>query len=143
MAYHCDFIYIRGTMVRFTGGLLLFTALSTAAPSQHNEPSNRAQQVLRSSTVGQTDKSRKLQGRFLHITGNLRDGHTDLTRAGLTSMQTFTLIHSISPVQIPKATTHAMQAKENTAQATLELRLRIVTHPSLSSMRHSNGSKGI
>ena len=55
-------------MVRFTGGILLFTALTAARPS-----SPSGQHVLDVSASTKADNSRQLQGKFLHIT----DVHPD------------------------------------------------------------------
>ena len=51
-------------MVRFTGGLLLFTAYAATISAAN---SNGQQQVLQQ--PNSANAQRKLQGRFLHITG--------------------------------------------------------------------------
>lgn len=50
-------------MVRFTGGLLLFSAYAAAVPAVTYQ-----QQILQRPLTSNTAQ-RRLQGRFLHITG--------------------------------------------------------------------------
>jgi endopolyphosphatase len=62
-------------MVHFTGGLLLFSAfrLSLAAPADKTRGQAQAQQVLLPESKKEAPPQRKLQGRFLHITGTASD----------------------------------------------------------------------
>ncbi|KAJ9498313.1 Endopolyphosphatase [Exophiala xenobiotica] len=55
-------------MVRFTGGLLLFSALALAAPRNPLPHGQENQQVLINPASKSQPGHRKLQGRFLHIT---------------------------------------------------------------------------
>jgi hypothetical protein len=56
-------------MVRFTGGLLLFSAFSLAAPADRASSALSVQQVIAPQANIELASPRKLQGRFLHITG--------------------------------------------------------------------------
>lgn len=56
-------------MVRFTGGLLLFSAFALAAPPKPLAHGQGAQQVLINPATKSQSGPRKLQGKFLHITG--------------------------------------------------------------------------
>jgi hypothetical protein len=58
-------------MVRFTGGLLLFSALAFAVPTERTQvPLQHSQEILNEARKPPTPP-RKLQGKFLHITGKL------------------------------------------------------------------------
>jgi hypothetical protein len=55
-------------MVRFTGGLLFFSALALAVPTERTQvPLQHSQEILNQPAT----PPRKLQGKFLHITGKL------------------------------------------------------------------------
>lgn len=56
-------------MVRLAGGLLLFAALTAAAPPDLSSHNRDVQQTVIKPPSGSLSKPRKLQGRFLHITG--------------------------------------------------------------------------
>lgn len=58
-------------MVRFTGGFLLFSAFSAAAPTEQAPLAVSRQPQVQDRLLQNTASRRKLQGRFLHITGTL------------------------------------------------------------------------
>lgn len=63
---------VLAAMVRLAGGLLLFTALTTAAPPEFFWKDERSQQVMARPSISKSQPvPRKLQGRFLHITGKV------------------------------------------------------------------------
>jgi endopolyphosphatase len=62
-------------MVRFTGGVLLFAAFALAIPTERTQlPLRESQQILDQAKKPSTPP-RKLQGKFLHITGKLPYRH--------------------------------------------------------------------
>jgi hypothetical protein len=81
-------------MVRFAGGFLLFSAFSAAAPTEQQSTQSSGQQSLQSPVLFETANPRKLQGRFLHITGTSISHETN---RNCDQMLTTTLMLRCSP----------------------------------------------
>jgi hypothetical protein len=102
-------------MVRFTSGLLLllFTALASAAPAEQPASRKEHQQIILNPSLSSTKNTpRKLQGRFLHITG---DAPTALPPEHLLTCSIQTYIPTPSTKSIPILTGRVTPARAKLA----------------------------
>ncbi len=130
-------------MVRSTGSvmlpvLLLFAAWASAAPPELPWSGKGSQKVILNPSLSDATQSsaRKLQGKFLHITGDV----TTALPSGpwlIDSFQTYILIPST--MSIPTLTKRVTPAKAE--PATMVQKSQTATRPFPWSTPHSNGSR--